>query len=78
MRRSKVRIVLSWRVDEPRCMKATLIASHTSGNCALADLCGRESLQPYETVGVLAVAFTWSPELPRDPTPLLRSFLVAA
>jgi hypothetical protein len=26
--------VLSWRVDEPRCMKATLIASHTSGNCA--------------------------------------------
>ncbi len=37
-------------------------------------LCEREGLDASETAGVLAVALTWASGLPRDPTPLLRSF----
>ena len=44
----------------------------------LADLCRREGLNDAETAGVLAVALTWPPRTPRDPTALLRSFSMAA
>ncbi len=45
---------------------------------ALARLCEREGLDASETVAVLAVALTWSPGLPWDPMPLLRSFAMAS
>ena len=44
----------------------------------VADLCRREGLNDAETAGVLAVALTWPPRTPRDPTALLRSFSMAA
>jgi hypothetical protein len=37
-------------------------------------LCAREGLDAAETTAVLAVALTWAPGPPRDPTPLLRSY----
>ena len=45
---------------------------------ALARLCEREGLDASEIAGVLCVALTWAPGLPRDPTALLRSFSMAA
>jgi hypothetical protein len=33
-------------------------------------------LDASETTAVLAVALTWAPGIPRDPAPLLRSFLM--
>jgi hypothetical protein len=44
----------------------------------LARLCKREGLTESETAGVLCVALTWVPDLPRDPAPLLRSFSMAS
>ena len=44
----------------------------------LADLCRREGLDDAETAGVLAVALTWAPGLPRDPVPLLRQYAMAS
>ena len=43
---------------------------------ALARLCEREGLTESETAGVLAVALTWTPGVPRDPAPLLCLFLM--
>ncbi len=45
---------------------------------ALARLCEREGLDASETAGVLAVALRWAPSQPQDPTPLLRSYTMAA
>jgi hypothetical protein len=45
---------------------------------ALKRLREREGPDASETAGMLAVALTWTPELPRDPTPLLRSFAMAS
>ena len=58
-------------VPRPDLMPAALAA-------ALARLCEREGLDASETVAVLAVALTWSPGLPWDPMPLLRSFAMAS
>ena len=44
----------------------------------LAKLCERERLDTGETIAVLAVALAGAPGLPRDPTPLLRSFLMTS
>ncbi len=45
---------------------------------ALARLCEREGLDAGETTAVLAVALARAPGLPRNPTPLLRQFTLAA
>lgn len=45
---------------------------------AMADLCRREGLDASETAGVLCVALTWLPGIPRDPAPLLRQYTLAA
>ena len=43
----------------------------------LARLCERESLDRSQTAAVLAQALTRTPDLPRDPALLLRSFAMA-
>ena len=45
---------------------------------AEANHTGLITRKPYETAGVIAVALTWPPGLPRDPAPLLRQFTLAA
>ena len=44
----------------------------------LARLCEREDLDRSETAAALAQALTRTPDLPRDPAPLLRSFATAS
>ncbi len=45
---------------------------------ALARLCEREGLDASETAGVLCVGLGRLAGLPRDPTPLLRTYSMAA
>ena len=45
---------------------------------ALAQLCQREGLNPHKTAAVLRIALSWMPGLPRDPSPLLRQFMLPA
>ncbi len=44
----------------------------------LTQLCEREGLDTRKTATVVRVAFNWTPELPREPAPLLRQSKLAA
>ncbi len=71
----------------PRYGRMSIIRSSPSVPCpadpariavALARLCEREGLDAGETTAVLAVALARAPGLPRNLTPLLRQFTLAA